>query len=248
MADEAVLGIGKGGRDRTTDVVPFVSVDGERTATDRVVAIVVEQRRHVGRHGRQQRHRDDQRRQPECAEWRGTSTLSVAGCRKRRQHLMPIPGFTWVEPRIPAAMAGPGCDGVVGRPPLGSPRSRLATERRGSTQVNPGVVCRVMTDVSRRLLVSGLLLAFVLPAHPTRVSAQAAGWLDRPLSRWNQPGAAPPTAPAPTENRDALVSSGASLRLRAMRRVSPSWRKRGGCRFSTSIGGLFATMWRSSVG
>ena len=49
----------------------------------------------------------------------------------------PTPGFTRVEPRIPAPMAGPGCDGVVGRPPLGSPRSRVAIERRGSTSLAP---------------------------------------------------------------------------------------------------------------
>ena len=72
------------------------------------------------------------------------------------------PGFSCVESRIPAPMAGPGCDGAVGRPPLGSPRSHRATglnlagahgllarsgDRvglisaglRDSTQLNPGV-------------------------------------------------------------------------------------------------------------
>ena len=34
-------------------------------------------------------------------------------------------------------MAGPDRDGVIGRPPLGSPRSRIATERRRSTSLAP---------------------------------------------------------------------------------------------------------------
>ena len=46
-----------------------------------------------------------------------------------------IPVLDCVEPPIPAPMAGLGCEGVVGRPPLGSPRSRIATERRGSTSL-----------------------------------------------------------------------------------------------------------------
>ena len=70
-----------------------------------------------------------------------------------------------------------------------------------SIERSADVSLAVMMNAWSRLSFPGLLVL----AAGTVASAQSAGWLDRPMTLWNLPGAELPAPPAAAEARDALV-------------------------------------------